>query len=236
VLLSVRHENHLLGHLLKGLPSSERAALEMELKEFLPRQGSVLQQASELIELIHFPHGGIVSLWTIVDGKAVDAAMVGREGAIGIEASLGESSSFTRAVVQVPATMTCLSAHRLRRIVCESESLSSDVGRHLGRMLNATRQAAACNSIHHVEHRLCRFLLEVSDRTESATVPFTQELLARMLGVQRTTVTLVLSHLEQRGLLANRRGRIAIIDRAAMERGACECYGVRRRVDGQPMR
>src|SRR6266571_7291187 len=99
VLLSVRHENHLLGHLLKGLPSSERAALEMELKEFLPRQGSVLQQASELIELIHFPHGGIVSLWTIVDGKAVDAAMVGREGAIGIEASLGESSSFTRAVV-----------------------------------------------------------------------------------------------------------------------------------------
>src|SRR5262249_4042765 len=120
-----------------------------------------------------------------------------------------------------------LSARRFRRILLESPTVRDIVELYLERMLNASRQAAGCNAIHHVEHRLCRSLLEAMDRVESSELPFTQDVLSRMLGVRRTTVTLVLKLPEQRRLIDNPRGRIPVGARDKLEAAACECYRIR---------
>src|SRR5262245_38721256 len=103
-------------------------------------------------------------------------------------------------------------------------------------MLNAARQLAACNAVHHVERRLCCCLLETTDRTGSQVLPLTQAALARTLGVRRTTVPLMLNQLAQRGLIDNHRARIPIVDRDALEKASCECYRLRRRAENLPER
>ncbi|MDB5465481.1 MAG: transcriptional regulator, Crp/Fnr family, partial [Phenylobacterium sp.] len=85
-------------------------------------------------------------------------------------------------------------------------------------------QSTACNTLHSAEQRLCRWLLLTQDRLRSEVVPLTQEHLAIMLGVQRTTVTAVASQLQGRGAISYVRGKITIRDRPDLLRGACECY------------
>jgi hypothetical protein len=50
-----------------------------------------------------------------------------------------------------------------------------------------------------------------------------------MLGVQRTTVTLIARELQSEGLISYRRGRIEIVDRVGLEKRACACYEFIRR-------
>jgi Mn-dependent DtxR family transcriptional regulator len=45
-----------------------------------------------------------------------------------------------------------------------------------------------------------------------------------MLGVRRTTVTLLAQEMQKRGIVRYSRGRITILDRAELEAYACECY------------
>ena len=98
------------------------------------------------------------------------------------------------------------------------------------------QQNAACNAIHDCSSRLCRWLLQCADRTGSDRVLLTQEFLAEMLGVRRTTVTLLAQELQKRGILRYSRGRITILDRAALEGGACDCYEVIRKLStGSPV-
>jgi Mn-dependent DtxR family transcriptional regulator len=85
-------------------------------------------------------------------------------------------------------------------------------------------QSVACNVLHSLEPRFCRWLLHIHDRTGGTEVPFTQELLAEMLGVQRTTVTAVANALQLRGLIETHRGRIRVKDRAGLEAAACSCH------------
>lgn len=82
------------------------------------------------------------------------------------------------------------------------------------------------HAIHDGLSRLCRWLLQTADRIGSDEVPLTQELLAEMLGVRRTTVTLLAQELQQRGVVKYSRGKITIVDRKALEASACECYEV----------
>jgi CRP-like cAMP-binding protein len=96
-------------------------------------------------------------------------------------------------------------------------------------LLAQVQQSAACNALHEAEARFCRWLLQSRDRSDSDVVPITQEFVAQMLGVRRTTVTLVAQSLQDAGLLRYRRGQIEILDRDTLEARACECYGVVRR-------
>jgi hypothetical protein len=90
-------------------------------------------------------------------------------------------------------------------------------------------QSAGCNALHPVMIRMCRWLLQTLDRTDSNILPLTQEFLSQMLGVQRTTVTVLARELQQAGLIHYRRGRIEIVDRPGLEKRSCECYGFVRR-------
>jgi DNA-binding transcriptional regulator YhcF (GntR family) len=67
-------------------------------------------------------------------------------------------------------------------------------------------------------------LLQTRDRNDGDNLPLTQEFLAQMLGVRRTTLTLVARELQSAGLIKYSRGKIEILDRAGLEATACECY------------
>jgi CRP-like cAMP-binding protein len=99
-------------------------------------------------------------------------------------------------------------------------------------VLIQVQQTAACNALHPVEARLSRWLLQARDRLESNNIKLTHEFLSQMLGVRRTTVTVVANMLQQAGLIRYHRGQIEIVDRAGLEARACECYeAIRRHVE-----
>jgi CRP-like cAMP-binding protein len=220
--------------LLAALRPSERALLEPFLKEVPLSQGQILQEQGDDIEQIYFPHPGMISLVAVMNngGKIIETATVGREGAVGAMAGFGPRHAFRRAIVQVAGTAVKIPTAQFREAVKGSEALRSILVRYNEVLLAQVQQAAACNAFHEAEPRLARWLLQTRDRIDTDTIPLTQEFLAQMLGVRRTTVTIIAHALQERGLLRYRRGQIEITDRQGLERVSCECYEtVRKQID-----
>jgi CRP-like cAMP-binding protein len=96
-------------------------------------------------------------------------------------------------------------------------------------LITQIQQSVACNALHPLEARLCRWLLQTGDCCDGGDVPLTQEFLGQMLGVRRTTVTIAARLLQSAGMIRYRRGVIQILDRPALEATTCECYDVVRR-------
>jgi CRP-like cAMP-binding protein len=206
------------------------ALLQPHLKEVELKQGTMLHEQGESIERVYFLNSGMVSLLAVMQqGNAVETATVGREGAIGAMSGLGPRRAFTRGVVQMPGTASQIQTAKFQSIVSASQAIRDIIVRHNEVLLAQVQQSAACNALHEAESRFCRWLLQSRDRSDGDIVPITQEFLAQMLGVRRTTVTLVAQSLQDAGLLRYRRGRIEILDRNMLEERACECYDVVRR-------
>jgi CRP-like cAMP-binding protein len=127
-------------------------------------------------------------------------------------------------VVQIPGRAYRLPADVLRRAAEESPSLLRAVVRHAQATIVQAAQSTACNALHDVEHRMCRWLLMTQDRLQSSILPLKQEHLSIMLGVQRTTVSAVAQQLQDDQLIVYSRGRIRVIDRAGLQKRTCECY------------
>jgi CRP-like cAMP-binding protein len=159
------------------------------------------------------------------EGDMVETSSTGREGAVGLQAGFGPRLSFTRAAVQIPGKFSTISATRFEHAVSRSTALRDLIIRYTETLWAEAQQNAACNAIHDGASRLCRWLLQCADRTGSEQLLLTQEFLAEMLGVRRTTVTLLAQELQKRGVVRYSRGRITILDRPALEGCACECYG-----------
>ena len=211
--------------LLESLSAFDVALLTPYLKTDHFEQGAVLQELGEPIDHVYFPHSGMVSLLAVMrDGAGVETATVGREGAVNIVAGLGGLISAPRAVMQVAGDVGQIPAPRFRAAVELSPTLRGFVARYHDVHLAIIQQTAGCNALHRVSARLCRWLLQTRDRCESDAVPLTQEFLSEMLGVQRTSITAVARELQDEGLIRYRRGRVDILDRAGLERRACECY------------
>ena len=186
--------------------------LEPHLKDVVLKQGIVLQEQGEGVEHVYFPNDGIISLLAVMrQGDAIEIATIGYEGAVGSLSGLGPRRSHTRAVVQVRGTASRIAATRFRQAVEESEAVHSIVVRYGEMLLIQVQQTAACNALHAVEARLSRWLLQARDRLESNTIELTHEFLSQMLGVRRTTVTVVAHMLQQAGLIRYHRGQIEII-------------------------
>jgi CRP-like cAMP-binding protein len=212
--------------LLAALPDEAFALLEPDLRQLTLPQGVVCYGAGDPIDQVYFPHTGMISLLvTTGDGDMVETASTGREGAVGLQCGFGPRLSFTRAMVQIPGRFSTISAARFEHAVSGSAVLRDLVLCYTETVWAEAQQNAACNAIHDGSSRLCRWLLQCADRTGSEQLLLTQEFLAEMLGVRRTTVTLLAQELQKRGILRYSRGRITILDRAALESCACECYG-----------
>jgi hypothetical protein len=144
-------------------------------------------------------------------------------------AALSRVTAFSRIVGQSAGEVSFIRASKLRAISTESPSLRDVIVRHCDALLANAQQSVACNALHDVEERFSRWLLTCHDRHDGDELNVTQEFLAMMLGVQRTTVTQVAGMLQEAGLIRYHRGRVTIVDRAGLERRACECYGLVKR-------
>jgi len=159
-------------------------------------------------------------------GATVETATIGRSGVIGASAGLGARSTIARAVVQLSGTATWISGARVHAAANQSETLRDRIGRYNDLLLAQVQQSVACNALHALEARLCRWLLQTRDCTDGDVIPVTQDFLGQMLGVRRTTVTNAARVLQGAGLISYRRGHIQIVNRPALQEIACECYAV----------
>ena len=194
----------------------------------------MLQGAGERIQYVYFPLSGMISLLSVMrDGKAVETAVVGSEGALGAHCGFGILHAYSRAVVQIAGRAARIAAPEFHKAVRESERMRDFIIRYRELRLAQTQQTAACNALHGAEARLSRWLLQSADVIGSNTVPLTQEFLSQMLGVRRTTVTTIARTLQSAGLIRYTRGRIEISDRDALKKFACECYEILRNQPAQ---
>jgi CRP-like cAMP-binding protein len=221
--------SHGPNRLLGTLPAPDFALVAPHLKKMQFDQGAMLQEAGERIEQVYFPATGMISLLTVMrDGSGIETATIGREGAIGVMAGLGSGKSASRAVMQIPGEVNVIATAKFKAAVENSAALRDLVVRYNDVQMALVQQTAGCNALHHVEKRLCRWLLQTHDRCDSDVVALSQEFLSEMLGVQRTSVTAIAKGLQTAGLIKYRRGRIDIVDRAGLEKKSCECYEITR--------
>ncbi len=185
----------------------------------------MLLEPGDEFEQVYFPHNGMLSLLAVLrDGKAIETATVGREGVVGAMAGLGLYKSLVRVVVQMPTSLTKIPSSQFRKVATASEALRNLCIQYNEVLLSQARVTAACNALHLIEARFCRWLLQSADRAGGDTVNLTQEFLAEMLGVRRTSVTEVATKLQNAGLISYSRGVIKILNRPAVAKLSCECY------------
>ena len=177
--------------LLAALPRETLALFGQDLKQVSLSQAAVCYEAGDRIDRVYFPISGMISLLIAGrNGDMVETGIVGREGAAGLHSGLGERRSFNRATIQIPGQFAVISAAHFGRAVSNSPPLRDLVFRYVESRWVEAQQIAACNALHSGTARLCRWLLQAADCTGSDHIPLTQEYLADMLGVRRTTVTL----------------------------------------------
>jgi CRP-like cAMP-binding protein len=220
----------LQNRLLAVLDAEDLQHLSSKLVPMVLEKGALLYDPGDLVDTIYFPDDCVISLMTLMEsGAAIESAAIGREGALGLMAAVSPRQSLTRAIVQVPGRARRITAAQLHRAWEQSAQIRDLIDRHNEALFAHATQSVACNALHSVEARFCRWLLSCHDRIDTSTVSLTQEFLADMLGVQRTTVTVVARALQAAGLIRYRRGVVDILDRAGLEAIACECYRAVRR-------
>ena len=214
-----------LNAILASLSDSDKAALKPHLKATHLQQKTVLYETGDTINAVYFPTSAVVSLVvTLATGEMTEAAMVGRDGAIGIASALDGKVAMCRAVVQLGGDAMVCDPSVFRGAAMQSEKLISKIMRHEQTLFAQAQQSTACMANHEVEARLCRWLLRARDLSGSEHLPFTQEFLAEMLGVRRTSVTAVARTLQEAGIIKYTRGHIEIVDIESLRESACECY------------
>jgi CRP-like cAMP-binding protein len=211
--------------ILDSLSASDVAALRPHLKTTHLEQKAVLFDAGDTINTVYFPTSAVVSLVvTLATGEMTEAAMVGRDGAVGTASALDGKVALCRAIIQLSGDAMVCDATAFKGAALQSENLISRIMRHEQSLFAQAQQSTACMAHHEVDARLCRWLLRARDLSGSDHLPFTQEFLAEMLGVRRTSVTTVARTLQEAGMIRYSRGKIEILDVEAMREGSCECY------------
>jgi CRP-like cAMP-binding protein len=211
--------------LLQALPAADFEVARRHLQVADLTRETMLVEAGKLLDQVWLPHSGIVSLViSLSEGQAVEVAMIGNDGIVGAAEALCDSIALADAVVLCPGTASVITVADLRMIAGQSVAWRQLLAAHCQAQLAQAQQSAACNAAHSVEERLSRWLLRAHDLWQDEALPMTQELLARMLGVQRNAVSIVAHALQQSGVIGYSRGQIEIINQDALRKTACECY------------
>jgi CRP-like cAMP-binding protein len=195
------------------------------LREVTLAAGQILCEPGERIHRVYFLNSGIVSKLTVFeDGAEIECAVVGREGAVGAMSALGLRTAVTRDVCHMRVTAQVCDVARLREAARASETIHAALDRYCAWKMSYAIRNGACNARHAVEQRLCRWLLTCSDVLEEPEIRLPQDVFAKMLGVQRTSVNPILQRLRAEGLIELSRSRLIVRDRAGLIDRACECY------------
>lgn len=196
------------------------------LKPVELKHEAVLFEAGDKVGRVYFPHSGIISLVVeLAGGDAIEAAMIGRDSMLGATSALDGEISLNKAIIQLPGVGEALDVAHFREVAGRSAALRTILLRHEQVLFAQAQQSAACNASHTVEARMARWLLRARDLSGSDKLELTQEFLAQMLGVRRSSVSPVANALQQAGFIHYARGRIEILDLNGLQRMSCECYG-----------
>ena len=212
--------------LLAGLPEDERQRLTAWLDPVSLPAGHLFHRRAELLRTVYFPDDGVTAVASAMrDGRTIEVATIGREGMVGLSAFLGTAVASTDALVVLPVSAAYgLAVDRFRTEIARRGPLFTAVSRYAAAFLEVVMQTAACNGLHPVEDRCCRWILLTHDRVGRDEFALTHDALAGLLGVRRPTISVVVRGLERAGLLQVSRGRVAVINRAGLESAVCECY------------
>jgi CRP-like cAMP-binding protein len=193
--------------------------------------GETISEPGQPVPYVYFPSTTVLSVMTVMaNGDRVESSTIGRESATGLLNALSGEPASSMIMAQISGSAMKMPAKGLRDLALSSARLMALTARHIQANVAQIEQSVACNAVHHVDARLARWLLQTADRVGGPIVPLTQEYLAVMLGVQRTTVSGSAAALRDLGLIRYSRGRVEVLDRSGLERKACECYAVCLRV------
>lgn len=217
--------------LLASLPLVELERLRPHLVSTELGYKCPLYEANEPIKFVHFIESGVASMVnTMSNGDAAEVGTVGNEGFVGIPVLFGDEQSPTSVYMQVSGASLKMKANQFRAELDRNPVMLKTMLHYAHAFFNLVAQSAACDTFHLLEQRCCRWLLMTQDRMQSNRFPLTQEFLAMMLGVRRPGVTAAANALKRAGLIDYMRGCITVLDRSGLEKRACECYAVIKRL------
>ena len=217
--------------LLAALPRADYERILPYVRMSRVTVGDTLQAHRARIKDVYFPNGGVFSITNEMrNGRLVEVATVGREGMLGVGVFFGDRNGIGRTFQQVPnGTLPSMAVARFIKETAVAGPFRDVVGIYAQANLLQVMQCTACNALHDVSQRCCRWLLQIHDRVDGDDFALKQEFLAMMLGVQRTSVSAAAGGLQKKGLVRYRRGIVTILDRPGLKRLACECYGISKR-------
>lgn len=217
-------------HVLASLPQAHRERLVPHLACREMRIGELIAESGHMYGGVYFPLAGLISVVTpLRDGRTVESAILGREGCLGYIECAGSGIAFSRSVVQHDLRAAFLPVAEFRRLRASAPEIMERLHLAAECLTAHSQQSVACQAQHGMRPRLCRWMATAQDRSGEQVLHFTQQFLAEMLGVQRTTVTDVASDIQARGWIQYARGKIRILDGEALRQNACECYADIRR-------
>lgn len=213
--------------LLKRLPPADLKLVSRHLEPVDLEASVVLYDPDAVIEYVYFPSAGLVSLLGVLaDGTAVETAITGREGMVGMPVFHGIDRIAEQAVVQLTGKARRMSSESLRSCLAESKGLRDALHRYSASLFMFTSQSVACMSKHETTRRIARWLLHASDQSGADDIGLTHLFFSHMLGVRRSSVTVAASTLRAKGLITYTRKHMRITDRDALAAYSCECYAI----------
>lgn len=220
--------------LLAALPAADWSRWQPLLEPVELRAGQVLCESGGTPGALIFPTTAVVSLvYLTQDGGSVEIAVVGNDGAVGISLFMGGNATPHRAVVQSAGMGYRLRASSVKEEVERAGAALQTLLRYAQALIAQVAQTALCNRYHSIDQQLCRRLLQGLDRSPTAELLMTQELVASLLGVRREGVTAAALKLQQAGVIRYARGHISVLDRRRLEQRTCECYAVGKKEYGR---
>jgi CRP-like cAMP-binding protein len=210
--------------LLAMLAADDFAALNKHFTTVKLRQGELLARPGDEIRRVYFPHSGIVSFMVeVADGHMVQTGMIGRDGVVGAAQALDDKVSLNKIIVQLPGTASVIDRDPLRAAVLSGNGIRELFAAHEQFFIADIQQTAACNALHPVTARMCRWMLRMMDLIGTDML-LTQDYLAAMIGVARTSVSGVAGSLQSDGSISYKRGRIRIENVQRLRESSCECH------------
>jgi Crp-like helix-turn-helix protein len=214
--------------LLAALPREERERLDPFLHPVNLNLGDMITLPERPIDNLFFMHDAVTStVQEMSDGSTIETGLMGMEGVAGVQVWLRQRTTTAKTFVQVPGSGYRMSTEDFIREVRDRTSPLNDlIACYVHAFLVLTSMTAACNRLHSVDQRLCRWLRMTYNRAKRTEFPMRHEFLAQMLGVHRPTLSTAANILQKAGLISYRYGKLAITDPDGLAAGACECYEI----------
>lgn len=218
-------ESHTTNRILLALPPASRRNLAPLLSKLHLERGHVLFEMGQSISHVYFVESGLVALAKPMrDGRVAEIGAIGREGIVTPTAVFRADRAAMNSIVEIPATVLRIDQRDFRRRLASDRAFLTMVERYSGAVMSQLTQTAACNILHAIQERYSRWLLFAHDSALSERFPITHEFVATLMGVRRASVQVAAAALQRSGFISYVRGMVTVLDRAGLERSACECY------------